>query len=130
MCNRGVIEMLNKKRLIMFIKMFTPFVLIMAVLVGSAFAVTTDKPVVLEDAHLSGYVWDAVSETPVAGIEVKIVGHDMKATTDEEGYFSFETLEPGEYTVTVELEGYDTYEQEIVVTDEPVTLNILLERAE
>lgn len=114
----------------MLVKMFTPFVLIMAVFVGSAFAVTADKQVVLEDAHISGYVWDAVSETPVAGIDVKIEGHDLKATTNEEGYFSFETLEPGEYTLKVEHEGYETYEQVFTVEDEPVTMNILLERAE
>jgi hypothetical protein len=122
--------MLNRKRLIMLVKMFTPFVIIMAVLVSSAFAVPTDTLVVAEDAHLSGYVWDAVSETAVAGIEVKIDGHEMEATTNEEGYFSFETLEPGEYTVKVDLEGYEAYEQVITVSDEPVTLNILLERSE
>jgi hypothetical protein len=122
--------MLNRKRLIMLVKMFTPFVIIMAVLVSSAFAVPADTVVVAEDAHLSGYVWDAVSETAVAGIEVKIDGHEMEATTNEEGYFSFETLEPGEYTVKVDLEGYEAYEQVITVSDEPVTLNILLERSE
>jgi hypothetical protein len=114
----------------MLVKMFTPFVLIMAVLVGSAFAVTADKQVVLEEADLSGYVWDAVSETAVAGVDVKIDGYDLKATTNEEGYFSFETLEPGEYTVKVEHEGYEAYEQVFTVEDEPVTMNILLERAE
>ncbi|MCA1802844.1 MAG: carboxypeptidase-like regulatory domain-containing protein [Rhodothermaceae bacterium] len=123
--------MLNRKRLIMLVKMFAPFVIIMAVLVSSAFAVPADTVVVVaEDAHLSGYVWDAVSETAVAGIEVKIDGYEMEATTNEEGYFSFETLEPGEYTVKVDLEGYEAYEQVITVNDEPVTLNILLERSE
>ncbi|MFU8860824.1 MAG: carboxypeptidase-like regulatory domain-containing protein [Cyclonatronaceae bacterium] len=102
----------------------------MAVLAVSAIAMNQDQPVVLEEASLSGYVWDAASETVLAGIEVKIDGHDIKATTDEEGYFSIEALEAGEYTVKVEHEGYDTYEQAIVVADEPVTLNILLERAE
>ena len=114
----------------MLVKMFAPFVIIMAVLVSCAFAVPADTVVVTEDVHLSGYVWDAVSETAVAGIEVKIDGHEMEATSNEEGYFSFETLEPGEYTVKVDIEGYEAYEQLITVSDEPVTLNILLERSE
>lgn len=114
----------------MLFKMFTPLALIIAVLATSAFAMNQDTTVVSEEATLSGYVWDAASETVLAGIEVKIDGQDLKATTDEEGYFSFESLEAGEYTVKVEHEGFDTYEQAIVVADEPVTLNILLERAE
>jgi hypothetical protein len=134
MCINDVPEMLNqaklKKRLIMFTKMLTPIILIIAVLAGSAFAVNPDKPAVLEEGHLSGYVWDAATETTIADIEVRIAGHDLKATTNEEGYFSFETLEPGEYTIVVEHDGYEEYEQVVTVGDEPVRLNVLLQRAE
>lgn len=107
-----------------------------------------------DQTPLSGYVWDSESETPVSGVEVKLksngeatdttdttdeavetgmsdVNQDLTATTDEEGYFSFDNVEAGEYTVVVKNEMYESYESEVVVSDdEPVTLNILLNKSE
>lgn len=118
----------------MYNKIITPLVLV-AVLFGfTALASAQDVPetdVQIDDHKISGYVWDATTETPLSEVEVKIEGTEVTATTDENGYFSFDnTIEDGEHTVKVKHDMYEEYETEVTVSDEPVNLNILLYRSE
>lgn len=65
-------------------------------------------------ATISGKVIDNASQEAVVGAEVK-VSADNSATTDEEGKFSLDGLEPGTYTVTVEADGYESWSQEVML---------------
>lgn len=82
------------------------------------------------EATLSGKVVDDSTEQSLSGVEVNIEGMDESATTDSEGNYSFDTLQPGNYTVTVEAEGYESWEKEIEITEESKTLDIRLKPAQ
>jgi hypothetical protein len=68
----------------------------------------------------------------IAGVTVTLSGNvigDKKLQTisDEDGAYSFTGLTAGDYTLTVELQGFDKYEQKVSVQIEAtVELNILL----
>jgi hypothetical protein len=59
---------------------------------------------------LSGFVSDATSRAPVAGARVTVASPSQVAVqaTDASGHFSFLSLAPDTYTVTVQHEGFDT----------------------
>lgn len=63
--------------------------------------------------------------TPINGAKVTLSGNGVtqEYTTDNfyNGLFAFFDLEPGDYTVTVEAEGYDT--QEVTITCEAAKVN-------
>ena len=81
-----------------------------------------DEPgaAVKESEALLGVVLAAGGDATLAGARVKVKAVDGGAervfTTTETGLFSFESLPPGKYQVTVELGGFDalTLEEEIV----------------
>lgn len=82
------------------------------------------------EVSLSGKVVDSSTEQSLSGVEVNIEGMDESARTDEEGNYHFDTLQPGNYTITVETEGYETWEKEVELTEESKTMDIRLEPAE
>jgi hypothetical protein len=56
---------------------------------------------------------------PKKGVSVKINGsEDRSVVTDEEGAYKAENLPPGEYTVTVDAEGYEGVEEKFSVGSE------------
>ncbi len=68
-----------------------------------------------EHAALYGVVFEAWGETPVEGAEVHL--NDHSATTDDQGAFSFNELEAGTYTLTVDHENYETHESEVTLEE-------------
>ncbi len=61
------------------------------------------------DADMAGYVLDAVTQQAVSGakVSVKIDGTEREYTTDAQGYFLFEKVDPEhDYVVTVSKDGY------------------------
>ncbi len=77
-------------------------------------------------AKLHGKVVDNSSDEVLPGVEVTIQDSETKATTNEKGKYSFESLKAGTYTVTVKAEGYQDWEKEVVVTTEAKELTIKL----
>lgn len=55
---------------------------------------------------ISGKVTDALSKAPVAGAKVSIVELKKETTTDPTGFFKFDTLEKGNYSVRIEADTY------------------------
>lgn len=78
-------------------------------------------------AAVTGTVIDVISEEPIEGVEVTIPDLELSATTNVEGTFSFESVEPGTYTVKAEIEGYENWKKEVEVIEEGKTLDIQLE---
>src|SRR5699024_6453515 len=84
---------------------------------GAAFAQT---------GTLTGSVTDASSGEPLPGVNVFIPDLQRGAATDAEGQFTIEGIEYGTYTVRASFIGYTTFEQEVTIEQESVTLDIEL----
>lgn len=80
-----------------------------------------------QEVEVTGTVMDASTDEPVSEVEVGIVEMDEWTTTDSEGSFSFSSVEPGTYTIYVEAEGYETWEEQVEVTEDDTSVDIELE---
>ncbi len=60
----------------------------------------------LEDSDISGMVSDAVTGLPIAGATVNLIEHAHALSTDAEGYYLFDHLDTGEYTIACHAPGY------------------------
>lgn len=119
---------------------YSKFILIIAtviisstVLMASANSNTVNEVQINQSeavVSLSGTVLDEATNEGIADAEVTIKDSEESATTDEYGTFSFEELEEGTYTITVEAEGYATGEQEVELSNEQETVEIFLQAEE
>ena len=68
-----------------------------------------------------GFINDA-DDNALQGVTVTLDGADSSesVTTDEEGYFEFGNLSAGDYTLTCEKEGYETFSQDISLGDDEI----------
>ena len=57
-------------------------------------------------ANLYGVVTDAQTGYPLSGVKVTIDG--LTTYTDASGNYGFTELSPGNYTITFEIDGYET----------------------
>lgn len=69
-------------------------------------------------AKVSGEVKDAESEEGLSNVEITVEETGETATTDDEGSFELENLEPGSYTIQVNSEGYEEHSETIEVTED------------
>ena len=76
-----------------------------------------------------GYVYDSNSNLPLVGANIVIDGTSIGTTTDEFGYFQFDNLLAGSYSLTVSYIGYKIKRvPDIVVTgDQPIKVDLYLE---
>jgi len=60
---------------------------------------------------IAGTVTDAATGNPISGarLEIDSPSQAVTATTDARGHFVAFSLQPGDYTITVEKSGYDTH---------------------
>lgn len=79
---------------------------------------------------LTGTVVDASTDEAIADAEVAVAEADTTIKTDEYGTFTFENLEEGTVTVTVNAEGYSTAEEEVEITKEGASVEFALEAEE
>ncbi len=103
--------------------LFTVVALVVGIFMMSNSAMAQYK----SQANLKGKITDSSSQQALTGIEVSIKTLDLKAETDMEGYFSFDSLATGTYMVSVETEGYKKWEKEVTVEEGDNTLDIQLE---
>lgn len=59
------------------------------------------------NGSVEGRVFDAESQSPLAGAEVGLVGLDPRTTTDREGRFVLSEIKPGTYALRVSRVGYE-----------------------
>ena len=94
---------------------------------------TPEAPVVPdpepEDGEIVGEVTDADSGDPLEGAEVTLSGDaDMTASTDGDGTYGFGALEPGDYTVTANADGFEPAEGTAEIVDgDTVTVDLTLD---
>ncbi|MEM4727427.1 MAG: extracellular solute-binding protein [Candidatus Bathyarchaeia archaeon] len=72
---------------------------------------------------LSGRVTDSATGSPLKDATVKVAGRSVK--TDEYGRYQIE-LRPGNYSITVEREGYTSKSESLEIRDKDVSMTIAL----
>lgn len=75
---------------------------------------------------ITGIVQDAENQQPVTGAVVSIVETEESTTTDEKGQYGLFNLDPGTYTIQVQMLGYQTTKQTVVIKNENIVLNFTL----
>ena len=75
---------------------------------------------------LQGVVTVQTTGATLAGVTVELTGTNRRVTTNAQGYYSFDFLEPGVYSITATRVGYDdTIIDNVVINpDEPTIQNI------
>jgi hypothetical protein len=115
---------------------------LIVVLLGIAFSGCADKgkPVATTEAAddpnvlaegvtnvLQGTVLSA-DETPLEGVMVELISLQLNVTTDPTGVYRFESLEPRDYLVVAQKDGYKTKTQRAIIEDGKIfELNFKLE---
>lgn len=140
--------MLNKK------SMFIGILVVVAGLIGLQ---TEATPVEILQGQIEGTVVDAENGDPISDVEVKLnsggeaaMGAEQTeeteqteeeagatseseetATSDDEGAFTFEDVEAGSYTLQVNEDGYEDWEETVDVTEGSATeVNVELQSSE
>lgn len=75
---------------------------------------------------ITGTVTDESSGETLPSVNVFIVDLDQGTATDANGQFTIKDVEYGTYTIRASFVGYETFEQEVTVDQEKVTLDITL----
>lgn len=78
--------------------------------------------------QISGTVIDKKGE-PIIGTNVMVVGSYDGASTDINGYFSFETYEEGANELQVSFIGYKNTTSAVEIDGKPIVINLVLEEA-
>ncbi len=67
-----------------------------------------------QPSAIEGYVYDALTEEPIAGASITVVELNETTYTDEKGYYRVE-VPPGNYTVEACARGYLSQQQNVIV---------------
>ena len=79
-------------------------------------------------ASVSGQVIDAETKRPIADVRVTLVDSlPSQSDTDEGGYFWFDGIAQGKYTLRFVRIGYETLEQKIAVDAKPTVITVKLD---
>ena len=81
----------------------------------------------LQDGILTGKVMDRFNKQPVSGAVVEIIGLDLKTGSDDDGYFEFESVPQGIYSVRFSSLGYIQFVLDNVVVNSGVVTDIRAE---
>lgn len=103
---------------------------IMILSVGIAFATsnpTTSETVKVNYAMITGSVVDANTGEAVPNATVKLTEAEASATTDEYGTFTFEEVDAGTYTLSIEAEDYQETENSVEVAQEGANVEVTLQ---
>jgi outer membrane receptor protein involved in Fe transport len=72
------------------------------------------SPFLMAQSTISGKINDE-SGTPLTGVNIQLLGTEINAKTDTEGFYQIENLSNGRYTIEVSLEGYISKKHAIVL---------------
>ena len=65
---------------------------------------------IVTESDISGMITDAVSGQPIAGATINLIEHATAIESESDGYYLFDELEAGDFTVTCHAEGYNVPE--------------------
>lgn len=108
-------------------RFFLPTTKVLSVALA-AYLVATPALKAQSNTKLKGHVFDSDIGAPVQGAVVELPGTGYKALTDKFGWFGFNNLPTGEYTLAVSAIGYESFtEKDIrIITDVTQQVNVRL----
>lgn len=78
---------------------------------------------------INGSVSDGTTGEPVPVVNVSLSPGGKSTVTGSDGSFSFENLDTGEYSITLQKEGYESAREDITVKlGDPTMAHLLIER--
>lgn len=99
-------------------KVLFPFLsLILIFFTTQAFTQKAEVKDIEKAVTLSGKVLDANTGKALADVKVNLAEHKKSATTDSEGVFKINDLEPGVYTFSINHDGYQDYRKDVLVRE-------------
>jgi hypothetical protein len=75
-----------------------------------------------EFSNFKGFIKERGNRRPISDATIYLVGTDESAMSDQEGYFEFYNLPPGEYTIVIPNVNFEKYE-----TTETITANEIVQ---
>ncbi|MGM0547144.1 MAG: carboxypeptidase regulatory-like domain-containing protein [Bacteroidota bacterium] len=109
--------------------MFKKKILFSALILMLGLAMLSNEAIAQEqaEANLSGEVVDASTQEAISGAQIMLEGSDMETTSGDDGSFTFDSVEPGSYTITASAEGYEDWEEDITINEDGDSITIELE---
>ena len=89
------------------------------------------QPVQVPTGRVEGVTLERGTKRPLSDVNVYILPHKLKATTDKDGRFVFDAVPMGEYEFIVNLANYKNYarKENLDLSNPGPSKKILLERA-
>lgn len=106
--------------------LFSAFILMLGLAMLSTEAIAQEET----QASVSGEVVDASTQEAISGVQIMLEGLNMETTSGADGSFSFDSVEPGSYTLKASSEGYEDWEKDITVDENGDSITIELEPTE
>lgn len=107
-------------------KLFTTLQAFAAIVIMS---ISCTETAITTDSRISGSVSDKTTGAPVPTVQLTLNPGGASTVTGTDGSFSFQNLNPGEYTITLTKEGYNTGTDNITVSPgQQVQVHLLIER--
>jgi hypothetical protein len=80
---------------------------------------------------IKGFVKDASNGEPLLFLTIGLENTTFGTQTDENGYYSLTKIPAGTYDVVVNLIGYETFRETVVVSNESMSnINILMQKGD
>jgi hypothetical protein len=79
-----------------------------------------------QNGIITGIITNAESKKPLPRASVFLSNSSVGSATGEDGKFTLSGIRPGQYTMVVTILGYEDYSKTVLVSNEPIHLNIEL----
>lgn len=108
----------------MYMKCLNKYIFLFVLLLLFTKVYSQEKPV----GSLAGRVLSKMSEKPLSGVTVRVIGTNLGAITNSEGFFKINNISPGVYAIQFSFVGYETYvnANTSIPSGKTVTLEIFL----
>jgi hypothetical protein len=79
-----------------------------------------------QNGTISGVIVNENTKAPIPRASVFLSNSSVGTATADDGSFSLRGIRPGQYTLVVTVLGFETYSKTVLVSREPIKLNILV----
>jgi len=82
----------------------------------------------LSAQSISGKIYSQNTKEALAGVSIKLEGGSSRVlTTDENGKFNFQNLQPGKYSIKSSYVGYETFQKTLILENKDLFIEIFLQ---